>query len=75
MGSPLFGILSEIFLQNLENDHLQTIIDKHRIKFMARYVDDLIIIYDDNLSNIFEEINKIDKNIQYTIEKEHNKIN
>ena len=79
MGNPLSGILSEIFLQNLENDHLQTIIDKHRIKFMARYVDDIIIIYDDNLSNIdtiFEEINKIDKNIQYTIEKEHNnKIN
>ncbi|PSN57613.1 hypothetical protein C0J52_00550, partial [Blattella germanica] len=45
---------------------------------MARYVDDIIIIYDNNLSNIdtiFEEINKLDKNMQYTIEKEHNKIN
>ena len=79
MGNPLSGIISEIFLQNLENKNLQKIIDKHKIQFMARYVDDIIIIYDEQLSNIdtiFEEMNKIDNNIEYTIEKEHNnKIN
>ena len=40
------GIMSEIFLQNMESEHFHNIIRKHKIRLLARYVDDILVIYD-----------------------------
>jgi hypothetical protein len=45
MGSPISGIIAEIFLQFHENRHLNHILDEKSITFYARYVDDIFIIY------------------------------
>jgi hypothetical protein len=46
VGSPIFGILAEIFLQEIENKYYPNIIKKKDILFIARYVDDILIIFD-----------------------------
>ena len=43
MGSPISSLLSEIFLQNLESQIIDTIKAKHNIVFYGRYVDDIYI--------------------------------
>ena len=77
MGSPVSSILSEIYLQNFESQHIENIINQHNISFYGRYVDDIIIIYkqtqDNQDQNILECFNKLNKNLQFTIEKEVNK--
>ena len=45
MGSPTSGIMSEIFFQNMENEHFH-ITRKHKITVLDRYVDDILVIYD-----------------------------
>jgi hypothetical protein len=77
MGSPLSGILAEIFLNHLENKNLWN--DENRYKdkiiFFYRYVDDIIILYDGNSRqvNIFNKfMNKIHPNMKFTLELEEN---
>ena len=55
MGSPLSSILSEIFLQHIENSYIEDIKKQVNIIFYSRYVDDILIIYNnvhDNSTNI-----------------------
>ena len=42
MGSPTSNILSEIFLQNIEDKHFERIIKSHDINLLALCVDDII---------------------------------
>jgi hypothetical protein len=48
MGSPLPGIIAEIFLQNLEQQILKHVLDNNSIIFYNRYVDDIFIVYNQN---------------------------
>jgi NADH:ubiquinone oxidoreductase subunit E len=48
MGSPISGIIAEIFLQHTENRHIKQLLDSKIITFYTRYVDDIFIIYDTN---------------------------
>ena len=67
MGSPTSGIMSEIFLQNMENEHFQDITRKHKI----RYVDVILVIYDSVTSNgndILNDLNSINSKIKFTHE-------
>ena len=59
MGSPTSGIKSEIFLLNMENDHFHNITRKHKIRLLARYVDDILVIYDSITSNENDILNDI----------------
>ena len=45
MGSPLSGIMTEMFLQHLEDSHIKPLLESKCIIFYSRYVD-IIIIYD-----------------------------
>jgi hypothetical protein len=47
MGSPKFGLLSEIFLQDMEETHFENLNLKYNIMIISRYVDDMPIIYND----------------------------
>jgi hypothetical protein len=46
MGSPISGIIAEIFLQNFEDENIKHLLDSKNIAFYTRYVDDILIIYD-----------------------------
>ena len=52
MGAPTSGIIAEFFLQNLEDAYLTHLSDKHKIVSYFRYVDDILIIYDANYTDI-----------------------
>jgi hypothetical protein len=72
MGAPTSGIISEFFLQNLEDTHLS---NKHKIVRYFRYTDDILMIYDSShtdINNIQNNFNTIHPNIKFTAEKESN---
>jgi hypothetical protein len=73
MGAPTSSILAELFLQYLEHNHIINILQKHHIISYHRYVDDILIIYNENCTNIhntLQEFNLVHLNIQYTMEKQ-----
>jgi hypothetical protein len=75
MGAPSSAILAEVFLQKVEHNEIYRILRKHNIEGYFRYVDDILIIYDlqsTNIENMLIEFNNIHKNIQYTREDETN---
>jgi len=51
MRSPISGITAEIFLQHLEQSYVRSLLDSKHITFYARYVDDILIIYDASRTN------------------------
>jgi hypothetical protein len=73
MGAPTSGLLAEFFLQHLEHIYIPLLSDKHKIARYLRYVDDILIIYDSNLSdlhNILDDFNKIHPKLVFTAEQE-----
>jgi hypothetical protein len=68
MGSPISGLITEIFLQNYEQHIFKNNLDSNKIIFYNRYVDDILIIYDTNhtnMNNIQDYMNKIHKEILF----------
>ena len=73
MGAPTSSILSEFFLQHLENTQIYDILLNYNIVGYIRYVDDLLIIYNDRKTDIEEllyRFNDITPKLNFTIEKE-----
>jgi hypothetical protein len=52
MGAPTSGLLTEFFLQHLEHLHISHLSDKYKIIKYFRYVDDVLVIYDTNHTDI-----------------------
>ena len=79
MGSPLSSILSEIFLQHIEHTYIEDIKKQFNIIFYGRYVDDILILYNnshDNSNDILNKFNNLHPSIKFTCEQEHhNKLN
>jgi hypothetical protein len=79
MGAPTSAILAEIFLQHLEHNSIIQTLQKHHILDYYRYADDILIVYNENLTNIqdtLKDFNLVHPNIQYTIETQtNNKLN
>jgi hypothetical protein len=46
MGSPISGIMAEVFLQHIEDTHIKHLLDTKNIIHYTRYVDDILVIYD-----------------------------
>jgi hypothetical protein len=75
MGAPTSAILAEIFIQHLENTDITYILQKHHIIDYYRYVDEILIVYKEDHTNIedtLNEFNSIHPNIQYTMERQIN---
>jgi hypothetical protein len=75
MGSPTSGTVAEIFLQHLEESHVPHFLDTHHIIYYTRYVDDIFIVYDSNLTNpgtITQHANSLHHNIKLTPTTETN---
>jgi hypothetical protein len=69
MGSPISGIIAEMFLQQLENSHIKFLLDSKHITFYSRYVDDIFIIYGTTYTNpdtILQYANSIHNSLQLT---------
>ena len=69
MGSPTSGILSENFLQEIEEKNFRNFKLKYNRIILSRYLDDILIIYDDNKyieEAIAQELNSLHKNIEFT---------
>jgi len=79
MGAPTSGIIAEFFLQNLEDAHLTHLSNKHKVVSYFRSVDDILIIYDANytdIDNIQKDFNTLHPNMKLTAETEtNNKLN
>ena len=79
MGSPISGTVAEIFLQQLEKTHIKHLIDSKHLIFCARYMDDILIIYDSthiSLTNIQHYVDTILGNIKLNAKHEtNNKVN
>jgi hypothetical protein len=68
MGSPVSPIVSELFLQSLENKLIMN--DRH-IYFWKRYVDDVFAITRRrHLQKLLEQLNSFHASIQFTVEEE-----
>ena len=79
MGSPISPLFADIVMDDLENDCLRILEDKHNCSplFYFRFVDDTILCvqkkFIDLVLNIF---NSQDKNLQFTFEvQQNNQIN
>jgi hypothetical protein len=67
MGSPISGIIAEIFLQHFEDTNIKHLLDTKNLVLYTRYVDDISIIYDTKRTcsrTINTYINDIHSNIK-----------
>jgi hypothetical protein len=67
MESPISSLIAQIFLQEYEDKNIKNLIDSTNIAYYARYVDDILIIFDTtkiNLHTITRYINNIHSNIK-----------
>ena len=72
VGAPSSSIFSEFYLQFLEIFKIYILLQSHNILGYLRYVDDILVIYDENRTNI-EDLNcfnGLTPNLKFTLEKE-----
>nr|XP_022910425.1 uncharacterized protein LOC111421491 [Onthophagus taurus] len=77
MGSPLSGLLADFFIDKLETSFLQPDNEYNKyILFWKRYVDDILIIWDESsprsLTELLQHVNTLHEKIEFTMENEHN---
>jgi hypothetical protein len=79
MGTPTSSLLSEIYLQHMEKTTIPELLERHNIKGYFRYVDDILLVYIDNTTNIhkvLDEFNNLTPKLKFTLEEEQdNQIN
>jgi hypothetical protein len=70
MGAPSYGLISELFLQQMEHLHLAHLTTKLKIDYF-RYMDDILLIFDSNhtdIQTIFNDFNAIHPKLKFTAE-------
>jgi hypothetical protein len=75
MGSPISGALAEIYLQHIEELFIKHWIESQEIFYYKRYVDDIIIMYDQNKTNeiaITNVMNGINEQLEFKATEEIN---
>ena len=73
LGAPSSAVLSEVYLQHLEHTEIIKIITQHNILGYFRHVDDILMVYDENSTDIHEvhtAFNKLAPTIKFTIQTE-----
>jgi hypothetical protein len=79
MGSPASSVLSEIYLQYIESSYINDILLQNHIIGYFRYVDDILIIYNNTITNIkevFNLFNNVTPELKFTMEEDtDNQIN
>jgi hypothetical protein len=75
MGAPTSSILSEIYLQYIEQNKIFEILKNHNILGYFRYVDDILIAFNNNITDIqdvFNSFNSLSPTLKFTMESETN---
>jgi hypothetical protein len=75
MGALTSSIVSEIYLSYKEHTEIYDILKHHNIIGYFRYVDNILMIYNDkdtNIQNILELFNNVSPTLNSTIEQEVN---
>ena len=78
MGSPLSPILAEIFMNDMENKILKGSKFGNSIKYWARYVDDILMVWtgtNRQVDLLLSEMNAMNESIKFTVEKGNETIN
>jgi hypothetical protein len=73
MGAPSSSIVSEIFLQHIEHNHLPHLTLKHKLINYIQYVDNILLIFDSHhteLQSILHDFNSLHPNLHFTEEIE-----
>jgi hypothetical protein len=73
LGAPTSSILSEIYLLYLENTKIYDILSGSRIEDYFRYVDDILVIYNENYTDIEKVQNSFNNKspgLNFTLELE-----
>jgi hypothetical protein len=73
MGAPTSSLFSEIYLQHLEATHIFDILTQHQIVGYFRVVDDILIAYRQNITDILQvltKFNNLNPKLTFTIEEE-----
>jgi hypothetical protein len=68
MGSPISGLMAEIFLQNYEQHIIKNALDSNKITFYNRYVDDILLFFYNNHTNVNDisnYLNKVHQDLHY----------
>jgi hypothetical protein len=75
MGSPISGTLAEIYLQLTEELYIKHWIESQEIVYYKRYVDDILIIFDQHRTNetITSVMNNINVKLDFKATREINK--
>jgi hypothetical protein len=75
MGAPTSSVLSEMYLQFMEDNKLYTILLRNNILGYFRYVDDVLIVYNDSntdIDKLLAHFNNAIPTMTFSIEKESN---
>jgi hypothetical protein len=73
MGAPTSAILAEVYIQFLEYTKIANILKKYQIVDYHRYLDDILIIYNAQRTNIhdtLDEFNAFNPKVKFTIEEQ-----
>jgi hypothetical protein len=76
MGAPTSSIFSEIYLQYIENNKIFDVLLKHHVKGYFCYVDDILIVYKEDKTNIYDMVNTVNNimpRMKLTTEEEKEK--
>jgi hypothetical protein len=78
VGASTSSILSEVYLQYMENTTIYDFLLKHKVGYF-RYVDDILLMYKEDNTNIhrmLDDLNNLAPTLKFTLEEEQdNKIN
>ena len=69
VGAPTSFILSEVYLQYMQNTTIHELLKKHRIEGYFRYVDDSLVVYNDdntNIYNVLEDFNNLATKLKFS---------
>jgi hypothetical protein len=68
--------VSEICIQNIEQNIIINILQNYKILGYYRYVDDILLVYNKQMTNIntLKQFNEINPKLHFTVEKEKDKV-
>ena len=77
MGGKLSGILSYIYMSQIESEIIAPLLKSKKIEYYRRYVDDCLIVANKNIvDETFYKLNNYTKTLKFTIENmEKNSLN
>ena len=75
MSAPTSSLTAQFFLQHLQHLHLAHLLNKQKIINYFRYIDNILVIYDANhtdIQNILDDFNAVNPKLKFMAETESN---